>query len=216
MLFFSFLLLTATGFSRSSFSATTHSNKLNASQFTIGIRSSSSPIHLGFQRISSLYSSSKGIGLQQQRIQLFRTTATETGFLRNRRNMYSCIWAFTSLNYLYADLAGLMDANVLRQYMNGNVGGMAITPGFLTVAAGFMQIPLANVFIPQVIKNDRTLRWIQISSGAVMTLVQAGTLFMGKPTPYYALFSAIEIAATSFITIDAIRWKTTPPKPQQF
>ncbi len=51
------------------------------------------------------------------------------------------------------------------------------------------------------------LRWVQIASGTVMTLVQTGTLFVGKPTPYYALFSTFEIAATTYITIDAIKWK---------
>lgn len=128
-------------------------------------------------------------------------------FSDNRRNRYSALWAFTSLNYLYADLVGLMDEDKLRQYQNGSVDGLKITPGFLTAAAGFMQIPLCNVFLPQVIKNERTLRWVQIASGTVMTLVQTGTLFAGKPAPYYVLFSAVEIGTTAYITIDAIKWK---------
>jgi hypothetical protein len=133
-------------------------------------------------------------------------------FFRNRRNVYSTMWAFASLNYLYADLVGLMDKNKLVQYQTGVVEGVGITPGFLTMAAGFMQIPLVNVFLPQVIKNEKTLRWVQIASGTIMTLVQAGTLFVGKPTPYYVLFSALEIAATTYITIDAIRWKPNSGK----
>lgn len=128
-------------------------------------------------------------------------------FLDNRRNRYSSLWAFASLNYVYADLVGLLDKNVLNQYQLGTVNGVNITPNFLTVAAGFMQIPLANVFLPQVIKNERTLRWVQIVSGTIMTLVQSGTLFVGKPTPYYLLFSAIEIGTTAYITFDAIKWK---------
>lgn len=107
----------------------------------------------------------------------------------------------------YADLAGLMDTNMLSQYLAGMVDGTKITPQFLTLAALLMQIPLANVFLPQIIRNERTLQWIQIASGTIMTLVQASTLFVGKPTPYYALFSAFEIAATAYITIDAIKWK---------
>ena len=133
-------------------------------------------------------------------------------FLNNRRHRYSSLWAFASLNYLYADLVGVMDKNKLVQYQTGVVEGVKITPQFLTVAAAFMQIPLANVFLPQVIKNEKTLRWVQIASGTVMTLVQSGTLFVGKPTPYYALFSAFEIAATTYITIDAIKWKAKSNK----
>jgi hypothetical protein len=145
---------------------------------------------------------------------LAMTLQEKEPFFKNRRNVYSSLWAYASLNYLYADVVGLMDQNVLVQYQAGVVNGVNITPGFLTLAAGFMQIPLANVFLPQVIKNEKTLRWIQIASGTAMTLVQAGTLFAGKPTPYYVLFSAFEIAATSYITIDAIRWKPKSSKKQ--
>lgn len=135
-----------------------------------------------------------------------------TPFLKNRRNVYSALWAYASLNYLYADLVGLMDVHKLTQYQTGVVEGVKITPEFLTVAAGFMQIPIANVFLPHVIKNEKTLRWVQIASGAVMSLVQAGTLFVGKPAPYYTLFSVCEIAATMYITVDAIRWKPQAKK----
>ncbi|WKV10589.1 DUF6326 family protein [Marivirga harenae] len=133
-------------------------------------------------------------------------------FLKNRRNLYSSMWAFASLNYLYADLVGLMDANIHAQYEAGLVEGTKITPEFLSVAAVFMQIPISNVFLPHLIKDEKTLRWVQIASGTVMTLVQASTLFIGKPTPHYTVFSAFEIAATTFITIDAIKWKVKSKK----
>jgi hypothetical protein len=125
----------------------------------------------------------------------------------NRRLKYSSLWAFTSLNYLYADLVGLMDVNLLSQYQTGIVNGVEITPPFLTAAAAYMQLPLSNVFLPHVIKNDKALRWVQIISGSIATLVQGATLFVGEPSPYYILFSVIEIGATAYITIDAIKWK---------
>ena len=105
-------------------------------------------------------------------------------FDRNRRFIYSSLWAFVCLNYLYCDLVGFMDKNMLVQYQSGAVNGMKITPQFLTLAAAYMQIPLANVFLPHVIKNDRTLQWVQIISGLITTLVQSATLFDGKPTPF--------------------------------
>lgn len=144
---------------------------------------------------------------REHRIDLHLHSDKSDFFLNNRRNRYSALWAFTSLNYLYADLVGLMDKNILKQYQEGVVDGIKITPGFLTVAAGFMQVPLANVFLPQVIKNEKTLRWVQIASGTLMTLVQSATLFSGKPAPHYVLFSTIEIGTTAYIAIDAIKWK---------
>lgn len=125
----------------------------------------------------------------------------------NRRLKYASLWAFASLNYLYADLVGLMDLNLLSQYQTGVVNGMAITPEFLTAAAAYMQIPLAMVFLPHVIKNDHALRWVLIITGILATIVQGATLFVGKPAPYYILFSAIEMGATAYITFDAIKWK---------
>lgn len=127
--------------------------------------------------------------------------------LSNRRLTYSSLWAFTSLNYLYADLLGVMDVNLLTQYQTGTVNGVNVTPEFLTYVAAYMQLPLANVFLPIIIKNDKTLRWVQVVSGSIATLVQAGSLFVGTPMPYYVLFSVIEISTTAYITFDAITWK---------
>ncbi len=130
---------------------------------------------------------------------------------KSRRLIYSSLWTFTSLNYLYCDLAAFMDADMHTQYHTGTVDGFEMTPGFIAASSAFMQIAIANVFLPQVIKDDRTLRWVQIASGAVMTIVQSATLFAGKPTPYYAVFSGFEIAATAYITFDAIKWKPKRP-----
>jgi hypothetical protein len=125
----------------------------------------------------------------------------------NRRMIYSSLWTFASLNYLYADLVQFMDKDEHLKYHTGTVNGFDMSPGFIAGSAVFMQIAISNVFLPHVIKNDRTLRWVQIASGAIMTLVQSATLFVTQPTPYYAVLSGFEIAATAYITIDAIRWK---------
>lgn len=127
--------------------------------------------------------------------------------LSNRRLKYASLWIFTSLNYLYADIMSLMDENLLTQYQTGFVNGMAITPTFLAIAGAYMQIPLINVFIPIVIKSEKSLRWIQIICGTIATFAQGATLFVGKPSMYYLLFSFIAIGVTSYIVIDALQWK---------
>ncbi|MEL6191193.1 MAG: DUF6326 family protein [Bacteroidota bacterium] len=135
------------------------------------------------------------------------STHNQTNMITNRRLKYMGLWAFTSLNYLYADVVGLMDAELLNQYQTGVVNGLEITPSFLTAAAAYMQLPLANVFLPLVIKDDKTLRWVQIICGAIATVAQGASLLVGEPAPYYILFSAIEMGVTAYITIDAIKWK---------
>jgi hypothetical protein len=126
---------------------------------------------------------------------------------KNRRNIYSSLWAFASLNYLYADLVQFMDKNEHLKYHTGTVNGFEMSPNFIAGSVVFMQIAIANVLLPQIIKNDGILRWVQIASGTIMSLVQAATLFVDTPTPYYAALSGFEIAATLYITFDAIKWK---------
>ena len=125
----------------------------------------------------------------------------------NRRLKYSSLWAYTALNYLYADVVSLMDANLLNQYQTGIVNGMEISSSFLTVAAIYMQIPLSNVFLPHIIRKESLLRWIQILCATIATLGQGATLFLGEPDTYYILFSMLEMAVTGFIALDAFRWK---------
>ncbi len=38
--------------------------------------------------------------------------------------LLSTLWIFVILNYLYCDIMGLMDVNLLKQYLTGSVSGM--------------------------------------------------------------------------------------------
>lgn len=164
-------------------------------------------ISLAFIPMTNTY-----LNLNQNIQDMKSNNSKNENIMKNRRLIYSSVWAFASLNYLYCDLAAFMDKNMHEKYHTGSVDGFEMSPGFIAASAGFMQIAMANVFLPHLIKNDRTLRWVQIASGIIMTSIQTATLFVDKPTSYYAVFSGFEIAATTFITIDAISWKTKPSK----
>ena len=123
-----------------------------------------------------------------------------------KRLLFAALWTYASLNYLYCDLMGFMDADMHLQYHTGQVDDFVFTPLFLVIAGLFMQIPIANVFLPFALK-DNTLKWTQIVCGSVMSIVQTATLFAGKPSPYYAVFTALEVSATVFIVFYALRWK---------
>ena len=100
---------------------------------------------------------------------------------------------------------GIMDVNLLKQYLAGNVNGMEMNENFLLAAAILMEIPIAMVLLSRIL-NYRANRWANIISGIIMTLVQTATLFAGEPTKYYLLCSIIEIATTLVIVWLAWKW----------
>ena len=118
----------------------------------------------------------------------------------------STLWIFVMFNYLYADVMGLMDASLLRQYLAGRVQSLDITPAFLLAAAVLMEIPIAMTLLSRVLPF-RANRRANMGAGTIKTVVVALTLFIGTPTIYYAFFAMIEIACTIGIVVLAWRWR---------
>ena len=119
-----------------------------------------------------------------------------------KANLLTTLWIFVTVNYIYCDLIGVMDPSVFRY---GHMGAIDITQGFLLAAAVLVEIPMAMIFLSRIL-GYRANRWANIVAGAVMTVVQAGSLFAARPTLYYVFFSAIEVACTLFIVVIAWRW----------
>ena len=117
----------------------------------------------------------------------------------------STLWIFATLNYLYCDVLGIMDPNLLEGYLAGTVNGLEVTQGFLLAAGILVEIPMAMVVVSR-LADYRLNRWANVIAGAIMTVVQVATLFAGTPTIYYVFFSAIEIATTAAIVWLAWRW----------
>jgi hypothetical protein len=142
-----------------------------------------------------------------------RTTATTeaTKTTDVRRGMgtaetLSLLWIFASLNYIYCDVLGLMDADLLRQLLDGKVAGIDVTPGFLLGSAVLVEIPMAMVVLSRFLAPVASRR-ANLAAGSVMTAVQVATLFFGGLTVYYAFFSAVEIATTAYVVRTAWLWK---------
>jgi hypothetical protein len=123
----------------------------------------------------------------------------------DRKILLSTLWIFAILNYLYCDIMGIMDANLLKQYLAGNVNGMKMNENFLLGAAILMEIPIAMVLLSRIL-NYKANRLANIIAGIIMTLVQTATLFVGEPTKYYLFCSIIEIATTLVIVWLAWKW----------
>lgn len=123
----------------------------------------------------------------------------------DRKILLSTLWIFAILNYLYCDIMGIMDVNLLKQYLSGSVNGMEINENFLLGAAVLMEIPIAMVLLSRIL-NYRSNRLANIITGIIMTLVQSATLFAGEPTKYYLFCSILEIATTMGIVWIAWKW----------
>jgi hypothetical protein len=118
---------------------------------------------------------------------------------REQQRMLSSMWTFASLNYLYCDVVGLMDSNMLKQYVDGTVNGTKMSESFLLGATVLMEVPMSMVFLSTTL-DPGTARIANITAGSLMTVVQAATLAVGHPTSYYLMSSIVEIATTGFIT----------------
>lgn len=129
-----------------------------------------------------------------------------TLYFNQQKNILSTLWIFVTLNYLYCDLMGLMDANLLNQYLTGNVDGLTITPDFLLAAAILMEIPIAMVLASKILTPIYNC-WTNIIAASIKTIVMIATLFIGNTTKYYLFFAIIEIATTLFIIGYCWYWK---------
>jgi hypothetical protein len=123
----------------------------------------------------------------------------------DKKTVLSTLWIFVTLNYLYCDLMGLMDADSLKQFLTGSVNGMQMNQSFLLGAAILMEIPIGMVLLSRTLKQKAN-RLTNIIAGIIMTLVQVASLFLGPPTKHYIFYSIIEISATAFIAWYAINW----------
>src|SRR5919202_7076344 len=92
----------------------------------------------------------------------------------------STLWITASLSYLYCDVVSLMDPELLKQYLKGNVNGLAFTPGFLLGAAILISIPITMVLLSRAL-NYRANRWANIAACTFITTVQTLTLVIGVP-----------------------------------
>lgn len=116
----------------------------------------------------------------------------------------STLWVFAVLNYVYCDVVTLMNPAYVNGLVAGNAGGIQVTQVFLLAAGILVEIPIAMVLLSRMLKY-RANRWANIAAGAVMTVVQAASLFLSTPGLYYVFFSVVEIAAT--LAIVGYSWK---------
>jgi len=121
--------------------------------------------------------------------------------------LLSLLWVFLSLNYIFCDLLTMMDRNVIRGLMDGNIGGIPMTQVFLLLAGISLEIPFLMVVLSAILPYT-TNRIVNIGAAALMILYQLASFFIGSElTLHYIFFSMTEILGNAVIIILATRWK---------
>jgi len=138
---------------------------------------------------------------------------SKTVEMKDRKVILSTLWIFATLNYIYADVFGGKDPEILKQLIAGT-GPLQMTEGFLLGAAILMETAIAMVLLSRVFKH-RANRWANIIVGIIHTLAVSLSLFVGVPTLYYMFFAAIEIPCTLFIVWYAWKWRNPEGQPSQ-
>jgi hypothetical protein len=136
--------------------------------------------------------------------------------LDDRKVVFSTLWVFLSLNYIYCDHLAFMEPDFIQNLLSGHIGSIAVTPEFLLSGAVLLEIPFLMVVLSRVL-SYRANRWANIIAGAIMCAVQVGTLGIGTaPSPVYLLYSAIEIVCNILIVWLAWKWRNPQMIPVPF
>lgn len=107
----------------------------------------------------------------------------------------STLWIVVMFNMAFADILSFMYPGFLTQAQTGTIEGVTITPEFLLIAAVFVEIPIAMIFLSRALPPI-SLRWTNLVAASVTLLF---IILGGSLTPHYIFFASIEVLALLYI-----------------
>jgi hypothetical protein len=121
------------------------------------------------------------------------------------RMITSTLWIFLSANYIYRDVLSNMEKSAVQGLLNGEVGGIPVTQGFLLMAAIVLEIPFVMIILSRLL-NGKANRWVNSIIAGLMIIIEIGTMGFGTaPTLHYLFYTAIVIACN--LSIIWCAWK---------
>ncbi|MEQ8910187.1 MAG: DUF6326 family protein [Vicingaceae bacterium] len=124
----------------------------------------------------------------------------------DKKILFSTLWVFVTVNYIFCDVFTLFYAPDLNQFLTGQVGGIELTQGFLLTFAIIMEFAMVMIILSRFLKYSLN-RWFNLIGGIAFTVIQVGTLVDGDFTMHYLFFSIVEISTTLYIGWTAWNWK---------
>lgn len=119
----------------------------------------------------------------------------------DKKSLLSTLWLFVLLNIIFRDLHEFISPGFLEEAITGYVDGQKITEDLIFIGAFIVEIPIAMVLLPRVLKY-KVNRWVNIVAGAITIAVVVSSV----PTvPADIFFDAIEVLA--LLSIIRLAWK---------
>ena len=119
------------------------------------------------------------------------------------KSRLSTLWTFVLINMLFADIFSFMVPGALQKMATGVVDGVALTPGFLLIAALLTEIPMAMIILSRLL-SYRANRWANMLGGVFTILWVVG---LGSATPHYIFIASVEVLCSGCIVWLAWRWR---------
>lgn len=114
----------------------------------------------------------------------------------------STLWIVVMFNMVFADVLSFISPGFLAEAATGVIDGIEITPMFILLAAIFIEIAIAMIFLSRVLprKSCRIANWVAVVV-TILFVVGGGSL-----APHYILFASIEVLAMLYIAYLAWTW----------
>jgi hypothetical protein len=125
-----------------------------------------------------------------------------TSIWKNRKVVFSTLWVFLVLNFIYADVFNLY-FDPKAQSTTADMSSGLVLFFAVMMEVGMLMVVLARV-LPRVPN-----RWTNIGAALLNIFLLVYSLTDGAPTAFYAFFVAVEIIALIFVIWYAVTW----PKP---
>ena len=122
-----------------------------------------------------------------------------------RATKISTLWIVVMFNMGFADILSFISPDFLNQVATGTIDGVTITPMFLLLAAAFVEVPIAMIFLTRTL-NPGVSRITNLVAVVITILFVIGG---GSLKPHYIFFAGIEVAALFYIAWLAWGWHET-------
>ena len=131
---------------------------------------------------------------------------SKTVEIKDRKVIFSTLWIFAMLNYLYADVFTIFFNPTAQKET------LAMPQGPALVFAIMMETAIAMVLLSRFLKYGAN-RWANIIAGLFHTAFVAWSMTGATQPLFYVFFASTEIVCTLFIAWYAWKWRSPESQP---